>query len=336
MEHRLYGSVCRISNLTDVDHEVKPRAIDRWQNGDYVVGRINERPSHEARIEAPEGRLIEPLEGEYVVGALGRRRATRGIVGDWEAIDDPSEPMHVIGGGGIIGQAKSVSPYLHSPIELSYEGHVHVDGESRNMADYVSLNDGPQFDTPVVLVLGTSMSSGKTMSARVIVRALTELGYEPWACKLSGSGRYHDIMSMKDAGAEAVFDFMDAGLPTTVVNEDRYRSATEQLLSHIEGESPDILVVEIGASPLEPYNGALAIERLQPNVVYSALTASDPYAVVGLLEAFDTPIDLVSGIATNTEAGRDLIQQLTDLKALNLQDESAKETLESHLRERLN
>lgn len=336
MENTLKGSVCRIANFDHVEFNVRHLPFDQWSNGDYVVGEITTRPAHDARIEAPSGRNIEPLEGERVIGALGRRRATRGIVGSWENIDNPDGTMHVIGGGGIIGQVRSISPYLHDPIALDYLGHVHINGTPKNMSDYVELDGNKSFDTPVVLVLGTSMSSGKTMSAKVVVRTLVEMGMDPVACKLSGSGRYHDIMTMKDAGARQVFDFVDAGLPTTVIQPERYQHLITDLLSHLESTSPEVLVVEIGASPLEPYNGSIAIEQLKSNVKYTILTASDPYAVVGLNDAFDTDIDLVSGIATNTEAGIELIDELSGLPAINLQDESAKETLARDLKSNLN
>ena len=43
--------------------------------------------------------------------------------------------------------------------------------------------------------------------------------------KLTGAGRYRDILAMQDAGADYIFDFVDAGLPSTVVSEREYRRA---------------------------------------------------------------------------------------------------------------
>jgi hypothetical protein len=40
----------------------------------------------------------------------------------------------------------------------------------------------------------------------------------------------------------------------------------------------DVLVAEVGASPLEPYNGATAIREIGANVCFTVLSASDPYA----------------------------------------------------------
>ena len=46
-------------------------------------------------------------------------------------------------------------------------------------------------------------------------------------------------------------------------------------------------VVEVGASPLEPYNGAVAVEAIRDAIDFTVLCASDPYAVLGVETAFD-------------------------------------------------
>jgi hypothetical protein len=50
------------------------------------------------------------------------------------------------------------------------------------------------------------------------------------------------------------------------------------------------------------------------------LCASDPYAVVGVVEAFGMKPDLVSGRSTSTEAGIRLIDKLVGVPAMNLFD----------------
>ena len=66
---------------------------------------------------------------------------------------------------------------------------------------------------------------------------------------------------MGDAGADAIFDFVDAGLPSTVCPTDVYRQAVRQLLSRMASTDVDVAVIEVGASPLEPYNGDVAVEE---------------------------------------------------------------------------
>lgn len=330
--------MCRISDLQHRSFDVEPIPAKQWETGDYVIGTISKRPSHKARVEAPNGREIEPLEGEQVLGALGNRAATREAVGYWRNIDQSTGHMDLLGGGGLIGRTTSTSPFLHPLISLTYDGHVHLNGRKRNMTDYTP--DGPDeleenTNVPIILVLGTSMSSGKTMSCRVIIRALKQLGITPVGCKLTGAGRYHDVKTMEDAGADPVFDFVDAGLPSTVVPEQMYSEQIQPVISRIRAGSPDAIVAEIGASPLEPYNGDVAVRLIQDDVVCTVLSASDPYAVVGMQSTFDINIDLVSGIATNTEAGEKMIRKMTGLPAMNLLVEESLQPLTSLLKDKL-
>lgn len=58
---------------------------------------------------------------------------------------------------------------------------------------------------------------------------------------------------MHDAGADAIYDFVDVGLPSTICPEAEYRSALDGLMSRVAGVDADPAVVEVGASPLEPY-----------------------------------------------------------------------------------
>ena len=113
------------------------------------------------------------------------------------------------------------------------------------------------------------------------------------------------------------------GLPSTVVPETEYRAAIRPLLRHIADEKPDFLVCEAGASPLEPYNGAAAIEELGDNVVCRILCATDPYAVVGVQQAFGLTPDLVTGPATNTSSAISLVHKLTGVRGINIIDSFA-------------
>jgi hypothetical protein len=138
--------------------------------------------------------------------------------------------------------------------------------------------------------------------------------------KLTGAGRYRDVVSFKHAGASRIFDFVDVGLPSTVVPETQYREAIRPLLSHIGSLKPDYLVAETGASPLEPYNVGPAMDELGGNVVCILLAASDPYAVVGVEKAFGVHPDLVTGPAANTSAAVSLVRKLANLPAINVID----------------
>ena len=173
---------------------------------------------------------------------------------------------------------------------------------------------------PTILIIGTSMSAGKTVTGRRVCEILSTAGLDVVGAKLTGAGRYRDVVSFRQAGARTIFDFVDVGLPSTVVPEDEFREAIRPLLSHIGSLQPDFLVAETGASPLEPYNVGPAIEELGDNIACILLAASDPYAVVGVEKAFGVKPDLVTGPAANTSAAISLVRKLADLPAINVID----------------
>jgi len=330
MNADLHASITRIAQLADRPYDLESIAHDDWETGDYVCARVRRRPAPDVRVENPSGRYVELLEGETLIGALGTRRATRGLVGDWRDVGADGH-MHVLTGGGVLGRVTSASPFADSPIAVEYEGHVTLGDDVARMRDFRIESAGAALETPVVVVFGTSMSAGKTISGRVITRVLVDAGYDVAATKLTGAGTWKDVLSMQVAGADPIYDFVDAGMPTTVVPESTYREAIRGLIGRIEDDDPDVLVVEIGASPLEPYNGEAAVDLLADQVEFTVLCATDPYAVVGIELAFGTSPDVVAGIATNTTAGVDLVEELTECRALNLQREDAKDPLREQL-----
>jgi hypothetical protein len=278
---------------------------------------------------------MEVAEGDAIVGAFGTRAATLEITGSWRAIDD-DRTMHALTRAGLFGHAESRSTLVQSPLELQYHGHVVRAGDKVTMTGVTPTVEERSFTTPTVLFVGTSMSAGKTTAARIVTRRLTRMGVDVLGAKVSGAGRYRDMLSIQDAGADWGFDFVDVGLPSTVVPADRYRASVRQLLARMAEPSADVAVVEIGASPLEPYNGSIAVEELQDALAMTVLCASDPYAVLGVESAFDmlSP-DLVTGIATNTAAGIELLEQLTDRPAFNIRDKDTHDHLDALLRDRL-
>lgn len=325
-----FTSLTRISDLPHVTFSVEPLSRREWATGDYVVGEVASPPNRLSQIELSSGRMVEVAVGDLLVGAFGVRYATLEAVGGWQSIG-LDRMMEALTGAGLFGKSTSRSVLLPTLLSLAYKGHVHIAGEKATMRDYAPDVSGPEFGLPVVLLLGTSMSAGKTTSAKVIVRLLREAGLTVVGSKLTGAGRYRDILTMKDAGADHVFDFVDAGLPSTVVSEKEYRKALRSLLSRMAAVEGDIVVAEVGASPLEPYNGATAIEEIAPNVRCTVLSASDPYAVTGVITAFGSRPDLVTGLATSTQAGIELVEKLCGIEALNVLDRRSLPRLKSIL-----
>ena len=328
------ASVTRISDLSPDNIVPSKLSREHWNTGDYVVGRVLDTRAHLSAIELADGRMIEVMEDDLVVGALGNRVATLEAVGSWQSIDESGE-FNALTAAGLFGKVTSLSPFIGSPMHLQYQGHVVRNDTKVTMRGSLADIEITDFNIPVVLIVGTSMSSGKTMSGRIIVHLLSQMGLNVVGAKLTGAARYRDMLSFRDAGASAVYDFVDAGLPSSAVDEATYRDALPYLLSLIAHDRPDVVVAEAGASPLEPYNGAIAKEMIRDTVRFKLLCAQDPYAVVGVQAAFRRTPDLVAGGAANTDAAIALVKKLSGLTALNLMDRSNREQLGDMLRKAL-
>lgn len=274
------------------------------------------------------------MKEDLVIGALGERYATLEATGSWKEVEEDGI-MHLLTGGGLLGKCTSKSAFLPNLIELEYNGHVLRDGEIIKMDDFVKEAMYSKFNIPVILLVGTSMSAGKTTVARIIVNILKRAGLNIVAGKLTGASRFRDILSLKDVGANHIFDFVDMGMPSSIFPREKFRKKLIQLLSRINEVNADVAVIELGASPLEPYNGDVAFEELKASVKCIVLCASDPYAVYGVMKSFDLIPDLVSGIATNTLAGAELIEKLCEVKALNLIDPDTSEAFKAILADKL-
>lgn len=327
-------SLTRISDLEQKPFDIEPMARESWANGDYVSAEVTSEDSPCGLLELTTGRMVEAMPGSRIIGALGKRAATLEGVGSWEEVG-ADLCMHALTSAGLFGKLTSISPLSARPMPIKYLGHVTRDNTKLNMLDFVSPIQEQRLGTPVVLLVGTSMSAGKTTTGRVVIHELKRRGYTVVGAKLTGAGRYRDILTFGDAGADQIFDFVDAGLPSTVSNPDDYRLRLRQLLSHISAVKADVLVAEAGASPLEPYNGATAIEELKDNVRCKILCASDPYAVVGVQTAFNFQPDLVAGPTANTEAGILLVEKLTGVEALNLMNRESVPRLTELLKKKL-
>lgn len=319
--HYFFSSVTRCSNLWVEPFETRALGREHWATGDFVVGRISGEHNRLYRCETKTGRMTDMVRGDLFVGALGRRAATLEGVGDWRETGADLQ-LEALTSAGLLGKCTSVSPMFPDLMCMQYEGHAVRNGRKVMMKDFVVPAAPRALDIPVVLLIGTSMSSGKTSSGRLIIRALKYMGLNVAAAKLTGSARYRDILQFRDAGAAYVVDFVDAGLPSTVCEESRYKAAFDLMIAKVAASGAQVLVAESGASPLEPYNGETVVKHLADRTCFTVLCASDPHAVLGVQTAFGPGLkaSVVSGPAANTSAATDLVKQLSGLDSLNLLD----------------
>lgn len=329
-----YGSLTRIADLQTVPFTIEeaPRSI--WATGDYIVGRYVGKGA-EANLELADGSSYPLKLNDLVVGALGDRQATYEIVGTWQLIDEASHPvMEMICGSGIFGiETSRCSKHPPSP-RFIYEGHCFRHDKKVRMKDFVTEENTREMpDSKMILLVGSSMSSGKTFTGSSIIDIIKrDFGVQKVAAaKFTGAGYNHDIRQFKEAGADFVCDFVDVGCPSTAMPPEEYREMVlPAILTLLAEQNADVIVGEVGASPFEKYNGVEVLKTLlvsdtRPAHVYLVLCASDAYGIVGLRQALvgeglTTDILGVSGMAACNTAAADLVKRVSGLQAFNLKD----------------
>jgi hypothetical protein len=321
-QKQILGSLTRITDFESRPPEAIPVPREDWSRGDYVVAQMLEDGPDSYLVETVDGSAIAMYPGDRLVGALGTRAATLEVVGDWREVGSDLK-MQTLTAAGVLGLCTSAA--LQSPelANVEYVGHAFRDAEPCRMKDFVTAAERHRLEAPVILIIGTSMDSGKTIAAVALVRELVAMGKRVAGAKVTGVGRLRDILAMEGAGADPIMDFVDVGLPSTVVPPEEYEQCLRLLCSKLADARPDVVVIEAGASPLEPYCGDVAMRVLQERVHMTVLCASDPYAVLGVTHAFGIKPDLVSGRATSTRAGIRLIDKLVGVPALNVFDQSS-------------
>lgn len=332
MANRFLTSITRVSDLAARPFKIAVLPRDQWSTGDYVQCEVAGAPGPLYRVELASGRRTPVLPGDLVIGAFGRRAATHECVGDWADIGEDLR-LHQLTAAGLFGKVTSNSRWAGRPMEMIYRGHAVRDARI-NIADFVTPIAKAAYGLPTVLVVGTSMSTGKTLACRVIIDQLASFGVSVVAAKLAGAAGYKDALSYGDAGAAHVLDYVDAGLVSSACPREDYAAGLETLLDRMARTGAEVALGEIGASPSEPYNGDVALTRLAPHVRLMVLCASDAYAVQGLCSVCGLRPDLVTGPAANNSASRALVARLTGLPALDLQDADGVAALRVLLEER--
>ena len=144
------------------------------------------------------------------------------------------------------------------------------------------------------------MNAGKTLTATSLVRGLKKAGYRVAALKATGTGSGNDMWIVRDAGADVVLDFTDAGYSGTyLIPQDEIEAATRRLIAHAALQGCDIAIVEV-ADGLQHLETAALIEAKHiwtdaVGVVFAAYDAMGAKCGVDLLRLSGHKVLAISG-----------------------------------------
>lgn len=301
--------------------------------GDLVLARIDNL-GHHGNLQLVGGRRRRLFPGDHVVAAYGNRYACE----QFEAqVPDTLGPCHLVAGGGVASRALSWhdriarGPTHITPVGLLAGGH----GERLNLADFaLGPAPVPPAKRPDVLaVLGTAMDAGKTDTAAFLVRGLRAAGHCVGYIKITGTGAGGDTWLLKDAGADRVLDFTDAGLPSTYLAPvDSITDAMQLLVAHMGADGMDTVVMEVADGVFQRETSQLllsdAFAATVDGVVLAARDAMGASAGVAALSRQPRPVVALSGLLSASPLQRREAHEASGIDSFNREELAAPDTAE--------
>jgi dethiobiotin synthetase len=293
------------------------------RSGDVVVVRALTDSATYNMLELPTGRLAKINPGDVLIGALGRRRALKGFVGDVPETINAGDQLHLLNMGGVIGKCTGHHSSLSDAIRVEVLGLVAADEVNvMNIGDAALPSRTKLGKTaPLIIIAGTCMNSGKTYAATELIKQATRDGLRVAAGKLSGIACLRDTLNMADHGAVATASFLDCGLPSTV-NAGDLAPMAKSVVAKLNEASPDLIVIELGDGILGGYSVDTVFDDLELREAMAALIfcASDYVGAWGGIELFrrrGIEVDLVAGSVTDSQMGEDYIEKEFGVPAAN-------------------
>lgn len=301
------------------------------EEGYLVCGRVIGQKTSYNTLESGDGRMVALHDGDIIVGALGQRNALHGYSGVVPTSIKVGDKLNILNLGGVIGKCTSANPQIGMPFELEVLGSVLVFPElaqRKGIPAHIGMNSlspaGELEDakkTPIVLIAGTCMNSGKTFAACEIIRHFHSKGLTVAGCKLSGVSLLRDTLNMQDHGADYTASFNDAGIVTT--SPGNSNAGARKILQHLLETDAQVIVAELGDGVMGTYGvqEILRDKAIQARTKAVVLCANDPVGAWGgqlfLKEEFGMVSDVVSGPVTDHDAGSDFVRKTVGVPGLN-------------------
>lgn len=334
----LLDKIASVTRNCQLKREVRVSEEIPCEEGVVVAVRVRGDKTTYNQLELPSGRMAQVKRGDVIAGALGHRNALFGYSGHLPRRLAPGDTINLLNLGGVLGICDSVNPDLGPPFECEVLGavlHFPYLGERIGVAARIGGAEGmgnPALDpaaplvtgeppVPVVALVGSCMSSGKTAAACALVRHFSHGGLTVDALKATGVSLRRDLLAMEDAGARSTALFTDLGVvATTPANAP---GVTRTLITRLAAGRPDVIVAELGDGLLGAYGVAAILADREIRAAFSAvvLAANDPVAAWGgvrlLADEFGIRPAAVTGPATDNLAGTRVIEESLRVPAAN-------------------
>lgn len=299
------------------DAQLVPRA------GDLVLARVQRVGKH-AALELTDSRRATMFVGDEVLVAYAARYAPDQFLAEVPA---SMGPCHLAASGGVAASVTARHGAVSAPTELLPLGLlVDAQGERLNVSRFALPKGQPDGARPLTIVsLGTSMNAGKTTSAAYLIRGLIAAGLRVGGAKITGTGSGNDSNLLRDAGADLVLDFTDAGHTSTFgLDLPALEGILDAVQTRMQAERVDALVMEIADGLLQRETEMLLrsphVQRRVDGCIFSSGEAMGAIAGVQWLQAQKLPVLTLAGTITRSPLARAEAEHATGLKAMGLDE----------------
>lgn len=301
------------------------------ETGDMVYGKVVRMGQHSS-LENAHGRIHMIHNGTKAVFVFGNRYAPDYYEGIIPA--GMTSEVDLLARSGLVGLVKTKSPLVKDPTRIKIFGYI-CDRERNvlNTKDYSLVQPKKSLKTlprsPMILICGSSMNSGKSMAAVACCRTLHSLGYNVRASKVTGTASLKDILHMNDAGASRYSDFSHLGYPSTyLLPEYEVLNIFNRLDLKFANNPKNFWVVEFADGIIQRETALLLNSpEVRSRIHRLIFCAVDAFGMVGgiriLKERFGLTPDALSGVCSSSPLHIRELSEFTNIPLFNSVGENA-------------
>lgn len=284
--------------------------------GDLVLSQVTEVRALDF-IEDRNGCNLQIFPGSIILSVVSTRYAPA----EYEALVPKSlkagQELSLLNRGGAVGEVQTQNSKFREPTQVKIlASFKDSSGSLANTKRFAPKGDDSpgsfsQKNVKMILIVGSSMDSGKSNAAKAVVYALSAHGHHVVAGKVTGTAARRDALLMKAAGAESVADFTNFGYPATYLLESSemkslFWKIRNELVGQLEGDG--YLVLEIADGILQRENEILlSDETIRKHIAHTVFACGDSLSAMAgvqvLRDRYQLTPSAIAGRVANSEIG---------------------------------
>ena len=303
----------------------------RPRSGDVVLAEVVEL-GHHKRLESPVSRRAHMFVGDEIVAAYGDRYAPDQFEAE---VPHSLEEAHLVAAGGVVGLVTAIREGLDDPTVVQPLGLLADAQGTISLARAAPLAPlplraqpaprAPALRPPVVVLVGTSMNSGKTTALASLALGLSRSGMRVAAGKATGTGAGGDPGMYRDGGARTVLDFTDFGYASTYrLDHEAVVAVFTSLVNELASSGPEVILIEIADGAYQAETARLLDDaiftRCVDQVIFTAGEALSAVTGVELLRRHGLRVAAVSGLLTSSPLAAREARSVLDVPVIDTLD----------------